>query len=75
MLSDVLVLIPGNEVLNMIATTLVFILVAHEVNQITNDLIPILVPEKTELLLRNMAYLFVIVFVIISSENLKDLNF
>ena len=75
MFLDVLVLIPGNETLNLIASTLVFILVAHEVHQITNDLIPILVPEKIELLLKNMTYLFIIVFVLISSENLKDLNF
>ena len=70
----VLVLIPNNAVLNLIVTTTVFVLVAHEVHRITEEILPTLVPVKIELLLRNEVLLFVLFFVLVSSENFKELN-
>ena len=75
MISDVLVLIPENEVLNLIASTSIFVLIAHEVHNITNDLIPVLVQPNGDHFIRNLTPIIVIIFLLISSENFKDLNF
>jgi hypothetical protein len=70
----ILVLIPDDVVLNLIVTTTVFVLIAHEVHRITEEILPTLVPEKNELLFRNGILLFVFFFVLVSSENFKDFN-
>ena len=36
-------MVQGHPALNLVLTTLVFILVAHEVNKITNELVPIII--------------------------------
>ena len=71
---ETLVLIPDDAVLNLIVTTTVFVLVAHEVHRITEEILPTLVPAKIELLLQNAVLLFVLFFVLVSSENFKELN-
>uniref|UniRef100_A0A286XD78 N-acetylneuraminate (7)9-O-acetyltransferase n=1 Tax=Cavia porcellus TaxID=10141 RepID=A0A286XD78_CAVPO len=51
----ILVLIPGNPVLNIIISTFIFVCVAHEISQITNDLALIFIPKDNSSLLRRLA--------------------
>ncbi|XP_074840823.1 N-acetylneuraminate (7)9-O-acetyltransferase isoform X1 [Carettochelys insculpta] len=50
----ILVLIPGNPVLNIIVSTFIFVCVAHEISQITNDLAQMVVPKDNATLLRRL---------------------
>jgi len=75
MFLDVLVLIPENVVLNLITSTFIFVLVAHELHNITNDLLTILVQPNEDHLIRNLTVIIVIIFLLISSENYNNLNF
>jgi len=57
-------MIPNNEELNLVVTTSIFVLLAHEVHKITEVLIPFLVPSKMNLVLRNVILsLVVIIFI------------
>ncbi|XP_037746594.1 N-acetylneuraminate 9-O-acetyltransferase isoform X2 [Chelonia mydas] len=50
----ILVLIPGNPTLNIIVSTFIFVCVAHEISQITNDLAQMVVPKDNATLLRRL---------------------
>ncbi|KAM9163338.1 N-acetylneuraminate (7)9-O-acetyltransferase isoform 2-T2 [Pangshura tecta] len=50
----ILVLIPGNPMLNIIVSTFIFVCVAHEISQITNDLARMVVPKDNATLLRRL---------------------
>lgn len=50
----VLVLIPGNPTLNIVVSTFIFVCVAHEIFQITNDLAQIIVPKDNVVLLKRL---------------------
>ena len=52
--TEMLILVPNNQGLNIIVTTSIFVLLAHEVHKITEVLVPLLVPSKLTLLLRNV---------------------
>lgn len=47
-------LIPGNPMLNIIVSTFIFVCVAHEISQITNDLAQMIVPKDNASLLRRL---------------------
>ncbi|XP_024902576.1 N-acetylneuraminate 9-O-acetyltransferase [Pteropus alecto] len=51
----ILVLIPGNPTLNIIVSTFIFVCVAHEISQITNDLAQIIIPKDNSSLLKRLA--------------------
>ncbi|KAM9077559.1 N-acetylneuraminate (7)9-O-acetyltransferase isoform 3-T3 [Megaptera novaeangliae] len=51
----ILVLIPGNPMLNIIVSTFIFVCVAHEISQITNDLAQIIIPKDSSSLLKRLA--------------------
>nr|XP_060484601.1 N-acetylneuraminate 9-O-acetyltransferase [Panthera onca] len=51
----ILVLIPGNPMLNIIVSTFIFVCVAHEISQITNDLAQIIIPKDNSSLLKRLA--------------------
>ncbi|XP_054847950.1 N-acetylneuraminate 9-O-acetyltransferase [Eublepharis macularius] len=50
----ILVLVPGNPMLNIIISTFIFVCVAHEISQITNDLAQIVVPKDNAVLLKRL---------------------
>ncbi|XP_075067894.1 N-acetylneuraminate (7)9-O-acetyltransferase [Mixophyes fleayi] len=50
----ILVLIPGNPMLNIIISTFIFVCVAHEISHITNDLAQILVPKDRSALIKSL---------------------
>nr|XP_013796751.1 PREDICTED: CAS1 domain-containing protein 1 isoform X5 [Apteryx mantelli mantelli] len=50
----ILVLIPGYPVLNVMVSTFIFVCVAHEISQITNDLAQIVVPKDNPALLKRL---------------------
>ncbi|RXN01251.1 hypothetical protein EOD39_7358 [Acipenser ruthenus] len=50
----ILVLIPGNPVLNIIISTFIFVCVAHEISQITNELAQIAIPKDGSALLKRL---------------------
>ncbi|XP_052494605.1 N-acetylneuraminate 9-O-acetyltransferase isoform X2 [Budorcas taxicolor] len=51
----ILVLIPGNPMLNIIVSTFIFVCVAHEISQITNDLAQIIIPKDNSSLFKRLA--------------------
>lgn len=51
----ILVLIPGNPTLNIIVSSFIFVCVAHEISQITNDLAQIIIPKDNSSLLKRLA--------------------
>lgn len=62
----ILVLIPGNPMLNIIVSTFIFVCAAHEISHITNDLAQILVPKDlsalTKRLLGITSFFFILLF-------------
>ncbi|KAG8443131.1 hypothetical protein GDO86_011805 [Hymenochirus boettgeri] len=50
----ILVLIPGNPMLNIIISTFIFVCVAHEISHITNDLAQIVVPKENSALIKRL---------------------
>ncbi|XP_017550472.1 N-acetylneuraminate 9-O-acetyltransferase isoform X2 [Pygocentrus nattereri] len=50
----ILVLIPGNPSLNIIFSTFIFVCVAHEISQITNDLAQVAIPKENGALIKRM---------------------
>ncbi|XP_026562072.1 N-acetylneuraminate 9-O-acetyltransferase isoform X4 [Pseudonaja textilis] len=52
----ILVLIPGTPMLNIIVSTFIFVCVAHEISQITNDLAQIVVPKDNVMLLKRLIW-------------------
>uniref|UniRef100_A0A8C2TGU8 N-acetylneuraminate (7)9-O-acetyltransferase n=1 Tax=Coturnix japonica TaxID=93934 RepID=A0A8C2TGU8_COTJA len=50
----ILVLIPGYPMFNVIVSTFIFVCVAHEISQITNDLAQIVVPKDNSTLLKRL---------------------
>ncbi|XP_025020472.1 N-acetylneuraminate 9-O-acetyltransferase isoform X5 [Python bivittatus] len=55
----ILVLIPGNPMLNIIVSTFIFVCVAHEIFQITNDLAQIVIPKDNVMLLKRLIWVCV----------------
>jgi N-acetylneuraminate 9-O-acetyltransferase len=51
--NGILVLLPGNPVLNMLITTFIFVCIAHELHIITETLVIYAVPNNWRLCLRN----------------------
>ena len=60
--SGVLVLIPNFPVLNVLLTSFIFICACHEINILTDKLLPYFVPEEPLLVLRNLV-LFILILV------------
>ncbi|KAL7976638.1 hypothetical protein Chor_008587, partial [Crotalus horridus] len=58
----ILVLIPGTPMLNIIVSTFIFVCVAHEISQITNDLAQIVVPKDNVMLLKRLIWASVFLF-------------
>ena len=50
----ILVLIPANPLMNLIATSFIFICASHELNYITARLVLYLVPQQPQKLTRNI---------------------
>ncbi|MCI4391978.1 hypothetical protein PGIGA_G00140630 [Pangasianodon gigas] len=50
----ILVLIPGIPSLNIIISTFIFVCVAHEISQITNDLAQVAIPKDSDALLKRL---------------------
>uniref|UniRef100_A0AAY4E5C5 N-acetylneuraminate (7)9-O-acetyltransferase n=1 Tax=Denticeps clupeoides TaxID=299321 RepID=A0AAY4E5C5_9TELE len=50
----ILVLIPGSPSLNIIISTFIFVCVAHEISQITNDLAQVAIPKENAALLKRL---------------------
>ncbi|KPP78600.1 CAS1 domain-containing protein 1-like, partial [Scleropages formosus] len=50
----ILVLVPGNPMLNVIVSTFIFVCVAHEISQVTNDLAQVAIPKESPALLRRI---------------------
>ncbi|KAJ8334197.1 hypothetical protein SKAU_G00398360 [Synaphobranchus kaupii] len=50
----ILVLVPGNPMLNIIISTFIFVCVAHEISQITNDLAQVAIPKESGALLKRL---------------------
>ncbi|KAK5855224.1 hypothetical protein PBY51_005349 [Eleginops maclovinus] len=50
----ILVLIPGNPSLNILVSTFIFVCVAHEISQITNDLAQVVIPKDSVALLKRL---------------------
>ncbi|OCT74014.1 hypothetical protein XELAEV_18032977mg [Xenopus laevis] len=50
----ILVLIPGNPMLNIIVSTFIFVCVAHEISHITNDLAQIALPKDRSALAKRL---------------------
>nr|XP_006011687.1 PREDICTED: CAS1 domain-containing protein 1 [Latimeria chalumnae] len=59
----ILVLIPGNPVLNIIISTFIFVCIAHEISKITNDLVQIAIPKDDTALLKRLLYVFVFLII------------
>lgn len=49
-----MVLIPGYPMFNVLVSTFIFVCVAHEISQITNDLAQIVVPKDNSTLLKRL---------------------
>ncbi|XP_073438160.1 N-acetylneuraminate (7)9-O-acetyltransferase [Dendrobates tinctorius] len=62
----ILVLIPGNPMLNIIISTFIFVCVAHEISHITNDLAQIAVPKDMSALTKRLlcitSFFFILLF-------------
>ncbi|MGH0135096.1 UNVERIFIED_CONTAM: hypothetical protein FKN15_019503 [Acipenser sinensis] len=69
----ILVLIPGNPVLNIIISTFIFVCVAHEISQITNELAQIAIPKDGSALLKRLlggaGFLVVVLFLSAQEES------
>lgn len=66
----ILVLIPGNPTLNIIVSTFIFVCVAHEISQITNDLAQVAIPKESGPLLKRLlgAGVFLALVLILSQK-------
>lgn len=66
----ILVLIPGNPTLNIIVSTFIFVCVAHEISQITNDLAQVAIPKESGPLLKRLigAGVFLVLLLILSPK-------
>ncbi|XP_030644995.1 N-acetylneuraminate (7)9-O-acetyltransferase [Chanos chanos] len=64
----ILVLIPGNPSLNITISSFIFVCVAHEISQITNDLAQVAIPKETAPLLKRLlaAAVFLVVVLVLS---------
>lgn len=50
----ILVLIPGNPLINIMVSTFIFVCVAHEISLITNDLAQVVIPKDGVALLKRL---------------------
>ncbi|XP_051527050.1 N-acetylneuraminate 9-O-acetyltransferase-like isoform X2 [Myxocyprinus asiaticus] len=67
----ILVLIPGNPTLNIIVSTFIFVCVAHEIFQITNDLAQVAIPKESGPLLKRLlgaGVFLVLVLILVQKE-------
>ncbi|XP_051791780.1 N-acetylneuraminate 9-O-acetyltransferase isoform X1 [Erpetoichthys calabaricus] len=53
----ILLLVPGSPMLNIIISTFIFVCVAHEISQITNDLAQVIIPKDNSALLKRLCFL------------------
>ncbi|KAG2465271.1 CASD1 acetyltransferase, partial [Polypterus senegalus] len=53
----ILVLVPGSPMLNIIISSFIFVCVAHEISQITNDLAQVIIPKDNSALLKRLFFL------------------
>ncbi|XP_033848109.3 N-acetylneuraminate 9-O-acetyltransferase isoform X1 [Acipenser ruthenus] len=70
----ILVLIPGNPMLNIIISTFIFVCVAHEISQITNELAQIAIPKDGSALLKRLlggAGFLLVVLLLSAQEDAK----
>ncbi|RXM32257.1 CAS1 domain-containing protein 1 [Acipenser ruthenus] len=70
----ILVLIPGNPMLNIIISTFIFVCVAHEISQITNELAQIAIPKDGSALLKRLlggAGFLLVVLLLSTQEDAK----
>lgn len=67
----ILVLIPGNPTLNIIVSTFIFVCVAHEISQITNDLAQVAIPKESGPLLKRLlgAGVFLVLVLTLSQKD------
>lgn len=70
----ILVLIPGSPVLNIIISTFIFVLVAHEISQITNDLVQITIPKDNSVALKRMLCVAIFLFGILALSSFEQMN-
>lgn len=61
----ILVLVPGNPMLNIIVSTFIFVCVAHEISQITNELAQVVIPKETAALLKRLVGVAVVLVAIL----------
>uniref|UniRef100_A0A4W3K8B5 N-acetylneuraminate (7)9-O-acetyltransferase n=1 Tax=Callorhinchus milii TaxID=7868 RepID=A0A4W3K8B5_CALMI len=62
----ILVLIPGNPMLNIIVSSFIFVLVAHEISQITNDVVQIAIPKDNCIALKRLLCAVIFLFGILA---------
>eukprot|EP00062_Callorhinchus_milii_P022902 gi/632981175/ref/XP_007907446.1/ PREDICTED: CAS1 domain-containing protein 1 [Callorhinchus milii] len=67
----ILVLIPGNPMLNIIVSSFIFVLVAHEISQITNDVVQIAIPKDNCIALKRLLCAVIFLFGILALSTLK----
>ncbi|XP_078278719.1 N-acetylneuraminate (7)9-O-acetyltransferase isoform X1 [Rhinoraja longicauda] len=70
----ILVLIPGSPVLNIIISTFIFVLVAHEISQITNDLVQITIPKDNYVALKRLLCVAIFLFGILALSSFEQMN-
>ncbi|GCB63273.1 N-acetylneuraminate (7)9-O-acetyltransferase [Scyliorhinus torazame] len=70
----ILVLLPGNPVLNIIVSTFIFVLVAHEISQITNDLVQIAIPKDNYIALKRLLCVAIFLLGILALSTVEQLN-
>ncbi|XP_072859291.2 N-acetylneuraminate (7)9-O-acetyltransferase isoform X3 [Pogona vitticeps] len=68
----VLVLIPGYPMFNIIVSTFIFVCVAHEIFQITNDLAQIIVPKDNAVLLKRLLCVGVFFFGLLFLSSIQE---
>ncbi|PIO26761.1 hypothetical protein AB205_0182360 [Aquarana catesbeiana] len=67
----ILVLIPGNPVLNIIISTFIFVCAAHEISHITNDLAQICVPKESSALFKRLLCITAFFFTLLILSSLQ----
>uniref|UniRef100_A0A4W4H7V6 N-acetylneuraminate (7)9-O-acetyltransferase n=1 Tax=Electrophorus electricus TaxID=8005 RepID=A0A4W4H7V6_ELEEL len=64
----ILVLIPGNPSLNIIVSSFIFVCVAHEISQITNDLAQVAIPKESGALMKRLLAAALLLGLIVLSD-------
>ncbi|XP_006636227.3 N-acetylneuraminate (7)9-O-acetyltransferase [Lepisosteus oculatus] len=61
----ILVLVPGYPMLNIVISTFIFVCVAHEISQITNDLAQVAIPKDSSALVKRLLGLAVFLLAVL----------